>query len=308
MTMVSGGRLNVAILIFDDMQILDFAGPMDVLVTKSEELNVYTVGFQGVPVTTTGGLNVVPKYSFTSAPEADILIVPGGSIGKVARHEPTLDWVKVQVEQADHVLSVCTGSFILASAGFLTGLQSTTYHTALAQFAQKFPAIEVVNDQRWVDNGKFMSSAGISSGIDATLHLVEKLFGAAEATDVALDLEYNWDPAAHYVRALLPDLQIPDIDVGDNSVWEMVFNEGDQSGWHVGGYLTQDTNLDSLMAEVEKSLNGAEVSELKSQRQEDGFQFSYHTGEKGEWRQTVVVKQAKDQYFQVDINVVQAKN
>lgn len=160
---------KVAILMFDEVQIIDFAAPYEVF--GQAKFEVFTVSKNGKPVTTAMGLSVNPHYSFANMPEADAILVPGGDTGKVMHDQQVLSWLKTQQVKVGHILSVCTGAHILAEAGLLDGKAATTFHRALDNFEKDYPAIAVKRQQRFVDNGQIVTSAGLSSGIDASLHL-----------------------------------------------------------------------------------------------------------------------------------------
>src|SRR5690606_35915218 len=126
------------------------------------------------------GLQVVPDASFESAPPFDVLLVPGGDVGAAERDAKVIAFVQARAGSSRNVLSVCTGAFILAGAGLLDALEATTFTPRIAEFAQRYPAVRVVRDVRWSDTGKIITSAGLSSGIDAALHLVQRLRGVEQ--------------------------------------------------------------------------------------------------------------------------------
>lgn len=190
-------RKNVAILLFDDVEVLDFAGPFEVF-SVTDELNdynifyVFTVAETVRAITARNGLSVNPHYALSDCPKPDILIVPGGSGTRpVLWKENIIKWIKDAAREAELVLSVCSGALVLAKAGLLEGLQATTHHEVLDELVSLAPNTKILRDQRYVDNGSVMSSAGISAGIDMSLHVVEKLFGDEYATRTARYMEYN---------------------------------------------------------------------------------------------------------------------
>src|SRR5207248_621771 len=149
---------------------------------------------------------------FADCPPADILLVPGGGGVRNAVANPTLiKWVQNQAQKSEHVMSVCTGAFILAKAGLLNGLSATTIAHAIDDLAQAAPNTKVVSDQRYVDNGKIITTAGLSAGIDGAFHLIAKLKGKGEAQVTALGMEYQWDPDSKFARAALADKYFPDV-------------------------------------------------------------------------------------------------
>jgi transcriptional regulator GlxA family with amidase domain len=190
-------KLNAAILIFDDVEVLDFAGPFEVFSVTNELndyslLNVYTVAGEKCPVTARNGLSVNPDFSIADSPQPDILIIPGGSGTRpLLLQQDILAWISHAAHTADKVLSVCTGALLLAKVGLLDGVKSTTHHSAFETLAEIAPTTEIVRDARFVDNGKVMTSAGISAGIDMSLHVVEQLFGRETSRQTAAYMEYK---------------------------------------------------------------------------------------------------------------------
>jgi len=190
-------KLNTAILIFDDVEVLDFAGPFEVFSVTNELsdyslLNVYTVAREKNPVKARNGLSVNPDYSIDDAPQPDILIVPGGSGTRpLLRQHDVLSWITNSAYYADKVLSVCTGALLLAKIGLLDGKKSTTHHSAFEALAEIAPDTEINRDARFVDNGKVITSAGISAGIDMSLYVIEILFGSETAENTARYMEYR---------------------------------------------------------------------------------------------------------------------
>jgi transcriptional regulator GlxA family with amidase domain len=189
---------KVAILIFEDVEILDFCGPFEVFsVTGKGEgeklFQVFTVAEEAEPIRTANGLSVNPDHDLANCPQADVLVIPGGWGSRaVMKNDRILDWLKQASEKAGIVLSVCTGSLILGRAGILDGLAATTYHTAFDALAEAAPKTEQRPGERFVDNGKVITSAGVSAGIDAALHVVEKLTDRATAQQTADYMEYRW--------------------------------------------------------------------------------------------------------------------
>ncbi|MCG8608374.1 DJ-1/PfpI family protein [bacterium] len=191
---------NVAILIFDDVEVLDFCGPFEVFSVagrrdNSDLFNVYTVAESSNPVFARNKLSVNPSFTLDDLPKPDILIVPGGYGTRREMHNSKLvQWVRERAAEAEMVLSVCTGALLLAKAELLTGLKATTHHGALDLLKEVAPNTEVIRE-RFVDNGKVILSAGISAGIDTSLYVVEKLHGRERAVETAEYMEYDWRAA-----------------------------------------------------------------------------------------------------------------
>lgn len=194
----------VLVALFDDVDTLDFCGPLEVFAITGQRatgpvpFTVTTVAErQSPPVTTRSGLSITPYYTYASALQADILIIPGG-LG--ARHElnnpATLNFIQAQAPQAELVVSVCTGALLLGAAGLLDGLEATTHHNAFDELAEVAPDCTIVRDRRYIDNGQIVTSAGITAGIDTALYIVQRLLGAATAHETAQHMEYHWQPVA----------------------------------------------------------------------------------------------------------------
>lgn len=200
-------RIQVGILLFEGVQIIDFTGPYEVF--GAAGFGVGTVSKDGKPLTTAMGMKVTPDHAFATAPAFDVLLVPGGDEDEAARDPEVQRFVRERGDAARNVLSVCTGSFILASSGVLDGLRATTFHRRLRGLEHRFPKVNVVRDVRWADNGKVITAAGLSSGIDAALHVVARLRGTDAARSTALHLEYDWNPDGGFVRTRMADRYMP---------------------------------------------------------------------------------------------------
>jgi transcriptional regulator GlxA family with amidase domain len=190
-------KKNVAILVFDDVEVLDFAGPFEVFAV-ADELHGHTVfhtctlALQPGTVRARNGLKLVPDYTLENCPPPHVLVVPGGAGTRPLLHMPALlEWIRTKARSAEVVLSVCTGALVLARAGLLDGLEATTHHECLAELRQCGPAVRVRDDVRFTDNGKVLTSAGISAGIDCALHVVARLLGEANADATARYMEYR---------------------------------------------------------------------------------------------------------------------
>lgn len=191
---------HLAILLFDDAELLDFCGPYEVFSvaanqTDSPAFNVSTVAEKSL-VSARNGLSVVPDYTLERCPRPDILLVPGG-IGTRTElsNEALIEWISATAADAELVLSVCTGALLLGKAGLLDGLEVTTHHSAFDLLRSVVPACIVREDRRFTDNGRVITSAGISAGIDMSLHVVARLLGpdVAQATARHMEYESSWN-------------------------------------------------------------------------------------------------------------------
>lgn len=189
---------TVAILLFDDVEVLDFAGPFEVFsVTRElagdQLFNVHTVGITPGSVRARNGLKVVPEHTIESVPAPDVLIVPGGYGTRALLDQASvLDWVRRKAAKAEIVASVCTGSLLLAKAGLLAGSPATTHYQCFELLRQIEPTAKVLEDVRFTDHGQILTAAGISAGIDLSLHIVSRLHGVETAQRTAAYMEYHW--------------------------------------------------------------------------------------------------------------------
>jgi transcriptional regulator GlxA family with amidase domain len=190
---------NLAILIFDDVEVLDFCGPFEVFsvanrFTDPPAFHVFTVAEKTGPVLTRGGLSVNPHHRLVDCPRPDLLLVPGGQGTRREMHNAVLiDWIKARSSEAELVLSVCTGALLLAKAGLLDGLEATTHHRAIDLLRQTAPNTVIPAARRFVDNGRVICSAGIAAGIDMSLHVVGRLLGKEIAEKTARQMEYPFE-------------------------------------------------------------------------------------------------------------------
>jgi putative intracellular protease/amidase len=228
---------NLAILIFDGVQIIDYTGPYETFghaySNDGPVFNIYTVSEKVAPITTAMGMTVTPKYSFENAPSANVLVIPGGNVEKQVGSPAVIAWLQGQSKNAEVVMSVCNGAFILAKAGLLDGLEATTTAGLIPRLRQAAPKTKVVDDRRFVDNGKIITTAGLSSGIDGSLHVVERFLRRGTAQMAALGMEYNWDPESKFVRAALADKYLRfnyDVKVSEGG-WRPLGREGDSDRW-----------------------------------------------------------------------------
>lgn len=195
---------NVGILIFDGVEVLDFAGPFEVFsrtrlrpgiesrrTDEDAPFRVFTVARHRDVVRATGGLEVVPAYGFEDVPPIDLLLVPGGfGTRPLLDDGPTLDWIRSVARAARQVTSVCTGSLLLAKVGLLSGRRAATHWGALDLLASIDPSLRVDRENRVVDDG-VISSAGVASGMDMAFYVVEKLHGREVADETARYIEYR---------------------------------------------------------------------------------------------------------------------
>ncbi len=193
---------NVAILVFETVEVLDFAGPLEVFSSANKmaqgeaPFNVYTVAENAGAIRAANPLTLIPDYTIDTCPPPDILIIPGGTGSRqAAKSERLIAWVKAQDQRTELTLSVCTGTRVLAAAGLLDGLSATTHYGSLDELAEASPTTTVLRNIRYVDNGRIITSAGVSAGIDMSFHVIERLLGEDAARETAHYIEYDyWKP------------------------------------------------------------------------------------------------------------------
>ncbi|MDQ1120950.1 MULTISPECIES: DJ-1/PfpI family protein [Pseudoxanthomonas] len=194
--------LRIGIYAFDDVEVLDLAGPYEVFTTAARlqarghdatpRLEVVLIASTSGPVRSRPGMALIAPHALRDAPPLDVLLVPGGVVEAELDRSEVLDWIAATSAHARIVASVCTGAFLLAAAGLLEGREATTHWEDLDELRARFPRVLVRDDARWIDTGHIVTSAGISAGIDMSLHLVRRLCGEELAQATARQMDYAW--------------------------------------------------------------------------------------------------------------------
>lgn len=193
---------NVGILVFDDIELLDFAGPFEVFSVTNELndyklCNTFTISENGDSVKSVNGLKIIPDYSFGNCPDINVLVIPGG-VGTKAllNNQRVLDWVYDKYQKSEITFSVCSGARVLGKTGLLDNIEFATHHEVADDVVKIAPKAVLKDEIRFVDAGKIMTSAGITAGIDLSLYIVEKLFGKSKRVDTVKYMEYgDWKSA-----------------------------------------------------------------------------------------------------------------
>ena len=196
-------KRTVGILVFDDVEVLDFCGPFEVFSSartpgdvsdESRLFDVKIIAEERRVVTCRGGMLVLPHETTVSGPPLDILVVPGGRGTRRERfNDRLLDWIAEQAHHTELTTSVCTGAFLLAQRGLLDGLRATTHWGSIQRMREQYPQVRVIEGVRVVDEGHVITSAGVSAGIDMSLHVIARLHGESIASQTARGMEYEWD-------------------------------------------------------------------------------------------------------------------
>lgn len=190
--------MNLGIYIYPDAEVLDFSGPFEVFSTanrfaaEGESINVILIAQTAEPVIARGGYSVNPHYGFSDHPPLDVLVVVGGVHTAELEKPEVIRWIEKTAGSCRLVASVCTGAFLLARAGIITTHKVTTHWEDIPDLRRDYPELQVVEGQRWVDEGNIVTSGGISAGIDMSLHLVSKLHSLELAEKTARQMEFDW--------------------------------------------------------------------------------------------------------------------
>jgi putative intracellular protease/amidase len=262
---------KLGILLFPGVQVIDFAGPYEVLsgaTSKGQKLfEVTTVGLT-TEVFRAGsiekGIRMMADVSIQDCPKLDILVIPGGEVGSIEDSPEAMAWIDKTIAGAECVMSVCNGAFVLAKGGHLKNQSATTFHYFIDDLAQAEPTCTPVYDQRFVDNGRIVTAAGLSSGIDGALHLVERYGSRYDAEQLALGLEYNWQPELNWSRANLADRHYIAM-VGDGfpflegsvTEWTAVENSGTVDRWTKRWTFGSALGRKELLEVVESKLSAS---------------------------------------------------
>lgn len=262
---VAAPSKRIAILLFEGVDMIDFAAPYEVFVNA--EIDVVTVSRDGKPVTTAGGMKVVPQYTYADVPGADAVLIPGGDTHAVSRDPATIDWLKQRYGTGELLMSVCNGAFTLANTGLLKGLKATTTSGNIDALRRAHADVEVVRNMRVVDNGRILTTGGLSAGIDGALQLVARLKGLGRAQFAAVAMEYNWQPEGSFLPALnavhVMHQTVGDADLGGQGQIEtLVSTAGDARQWsyvwRVQSHLASGTlaaHIDRALAEERRQMN-----------------------------------------------------
>src|SRR5262245_41996958 len=302
-------RKRAAILIFDGVQIIDYTGPYEVF--GQAGLEVFTVAVKPETITTSMGMKVTPHYTLETTPAADVLLIPGGTVTRTQEDPNVIKWIQERSKQAEYVVSVCNGAYILAKTGLLDGLTATTFYDLIDGLPAVAPKVKVIRDQRYVDSGKFITTAGISSGIDGSLHVVSKIFGKARAQMVALNMEYDWKADSSYARANFADRHIRKV-FGRNlrlnvppGVQHRALNtEGSPRNWEVKWEMRGEITAAEIMKLIGDQLRDGRWTQRDSANQKaDASDWKFSDEDGGAWLGAVEVRPAGGNRFTISLKV-----
>lgn len=286
-------RRDVAILVFPGVQIIDYTGPYEVF--GQAGFNVFLVAAADTMFKTAMGMQIVPHYTFKNSPKADIIVIPGGDVLQAQNNEEVLNWIKKGEQAAESVLSVCNGAYILANTGLLDNKEATTFASLIDGLRNIATKTTVVENKRFVDNGKIVTTAGLSSGLDGSLHVVAKLLGQGRAQMIATNLEYNWDIEGKYVRAALADRKIGAIyDVIKINFPDRIISKyaGDENQWTIEWNVEGNQQPTLLLAQINQEIAVKTKWEHKNLKKEEAWSSSkwyFQDEDKSQWSMLVKV-------------------
>lgn len=298
-------RKRVAILIFQGVQIIDYTAPWEVFGQAGFE--VFTVAETKQPITTSMGMSVNPQYTLDDHPRPEVVVLPGGEVPSHNSKPQIIAWIQQQARQAEVVLSVCNGAYFLAKAGLLDGLEATTFASLIPGLQAAAPKARVVSNKRYVDNGKIITSAGLSSGIDASLHVVEKLRGKGRAQMAAINLEYNWDREGKFVRAALADKHMRAIiDFLRGFSPKVLSHEGGTDSWTTQWSMHSDLSANAMLSSLNEHLAASAKWSRLSANQTNGalqstWKFSDNEGKN--WHGTASVQSMTEEKNKLWVSV-----
>ncbi|MEE4283688.1 MAG: DJ-1/PfpI family protein [Pseudomonadales bacterium] len=199
--------MRLGAVLYEDFELLDAYGPLEMFGCLAEDIETVVIAEQKGPVKSTGGPKTLAEYDFTDAPALDLLLLPGG-IGTLPAldNQNLLRFLRERCPDIPINMSVCSGSAIFAKAGLLDGLRATSNKMFFSLASSQSDKVEWVEKARWVDAGQYVTSSGVSAGTDMSLAVIERLFGAERAQQVAAFTEYQWhtdadsDPFVKYLN------------------------------------------------------------------------------------------------------------
>lgn len=249
---------TVGILIFNMADVMDVSGPISVF--EHAGLNVVTFAKTADPVRIGMTLELKPDYTIENLPEVDILVFPGGGMAESNPGDKDIvNLIKGRYDATDVLFSVCSGAFFLGEAGVLDHQRATTFASMIPMLAEQFPGAIVLDDVKYTDNGKIVTSAGLSSGIDAAFHVVAKFYGIGRAQDIANHMEYPWKRANDYARSQLADNFILDIrSIVALFSKEYFYSQGDYNQWEYRYAITDQIKSSRILNLIQQELGKKE--------------------------------------------------
>lgn len=247
-------QMTVGILLFDGADIMDVTGPWSVF--EHAGMNVVTVAKTTDMVQIGRAMNIKPDFQLENLPSVDVIVVPGGGPAEMNQDPAIVQWLKGRHTSTETMLSVCSGAFLFGLAGLLDGQEATTFASLIPSLTEQFPKAKVLNTVQYTDNGKVITSAGLSSGIEAAFHVIEKFYGQGRAQDVANHMEYDWAPAKGYARSQLADHYIGPIrNLIELFSTKYIYSNGDANKWEYQFLLSEKITAEKVISLLQKELN-----------------------------------------------------
>lgn len=246
-------RIVVGLLIFEDADIMDVTGPWSVFSHSGFE--VATFAKEKSTVTLSGGLALKPDFTLESLPDVDVLVFPGSGLAETNPGDAQImDFINDRFAQTETIFSVCSGAFFLAEAGVLKNQEATTF-ASMIPLLSNYPGVKALSDVKYTDNGKIVTSGGLSSGIDAAFHVIAKIRGAGFAQDVANTMEYPRSLKYDYARSQLADNFLIEIrSIARLFTRDYIDSEGDNNSWRYTFALDNQVSSKELLAAVSREM------------------------------------------------------
>lgn len=279
-------RTTVAILLFEDVQIIDFTGPWETF--GQAGFKIFTVSEEKDTIHASMGMKLFADYTLSESPDADILVVPGGGIPHdLPSDHPMVMWLKQKEKNATYILTVCNGAFILGPADFSKGLSITTNAGMINHLSAFAAGCIPVYDKRFVHDGKFISAGGLTAGIDASLYLISQINSNGRAQEVANKMEYDWDPSGEYVRTKLADFELSKaLDFNPPLRKKVLKYEGDEIYWLADFVVKRTETLEAFAKQMEdaaESENWKIISESKKENLIE-YEWTYSNHRSENWK------------------------
>ncbi|MEO9967695.1 MAG: DJ-1/PfpI family protein [Reichenbachiella sp.] len=249
-------RPTAAMLLFNGADVMDVSGPISVF--EHAGFNVVTFSKSANSVRIGMNLNLTPDFTLDALPDVDVLIFPGGGMAESNPSDSVIvKFIKDRQTKTKVLFSVCSGAFFLGEAGLLDGISSTTFAGLIPRLEEQYPKTLALNNVKYADNGNIITSAGLSSGIDASFQVVSKFYGIGRAQDIANHMEYPWSREDDYARSQLADYYI----VGLRELVALFsdsfyYSQGDNNSWEYRYRLAPDTDIQEALKlirhEIEK--------------------------------------------------------
>ncbi len=263
---------QVGILIFNGADVMDVTGPLSVF--EHAGFRVVTIGLSSDEVRIGHTLKIAPDFTPDHVPDIDVLVLPGGGMAESnPGHQVIQKLIQDVRDSADILFSVCSGAFFLGEAGLLEGQEATTFASLIPDLSSAYPTAIVRNDVKYTDNGKIVTSSGLSSGMDAALHVVSKYIGMGRAQNIANHMEYEWSRASDYARTQLAENFI----IGLQHMMllfssEFHFSQGDQDSWLYKFKIDDSVQPDLVISLLEKEIMKLDNWEIKKRNMSENIQ------------------------------------